>query len=560
MTTRYRLHVGVSYDPWLRKPREEEYFSSIITMVPHHRRDTSFTRRRSTVSHSSMRRYSSSGRQTSDVICESRNSPSLGRSISDHKNETMNLKPNPYSGAATQPGYSCPGYHLEVPGIKSTNPLWGSSAVTSTITMTTTGADVGPHEFCSFEHFNATCAKKHVILMTSARYGRMRIGRCVTANLGYLGCAADVLPILDSRCTGRQSCEVSVTDEQLREVQPCPNDVTWHLEVAYKCVPVLAPDGRTQCHHHQKPVTVNGTHYLSSTVAEKTGYGSTHCPWQLRVRDGQTLSLSVYDTLSHLGAANGRGDLCYTLGTITEKDKVTKLTVCPEDLKAARLFTVFTSKATAIELAFWSGARLAPYLIQINVDGCPEIKPPQHSTTKRTQNKLLIMCNNSENTWTLVCQNGRWEGSLGNCSDGSKGPWAMQHIFQDGNILPMGILIAVAMGVALGIFLGGLLLVIVGARMKKRQRERLQQASLVDAPDYDTRLESGDQRYPMKSPGGGTLSTGLEYTLSRGTDVTSGYDSDRSYAYRVSSNAPRENEQIRRPTTPYHTYETPTLT
>ena len=116
----------------------------------------------------------------------------------------------------------------------------------------------------------------------------------------------------------------------------------------------------------QKPVLVNNTHYLSSSVAETTGYGSTHCPWQLRVRDGQTISVSVDDTLSHSTAGE---DLYFTLGTVTEAQKVTKMTVCPEDmnsLKNSRSFAIFTSRTSAIKLAFWSGARLAPYLVEIN--------------------------------------------------------------------------------------------------------------------------------------------------------------------------------------------------
>ena len=29
--------------------------------------------------------------------------------------------------------------------------------------------------------------------MTKARYGRMRVGKCVRGDYGYIGCAADVL-------------------------------------------------------------------------------------------------------------------------------------------------------------------------------------------------------------------------------------------------------------------------------------------------------------------------------------------------------------------------------
>ena len=35
------------------------------------------------------------------------------------------------------------------------------------------------NEYCIREAFNVTCQKDEVILVTSARYGRMRAGRCV---------------------------------------------------------------------------------------------------------------------------------------------------------------------------------------------------------------------------------------------------------------------------------------------------------------------------------------------------------------------------------------------
>ena len=38
--------------------------------------------------------------------------------------------------------------------------------------------------------------------MEVARYGRMRLGRCVKNDLGYVGCFSDVIQILDSKCSG----------------------------------------------------------------------------------------------------------------------------------------------------------------------------------------------------------------------------------------------------------------------------------------------------------------------------------------------------------------------
>jgi len=86
--------------------------------------------------------------------------------------------------------------------------------------------------------------------MKSATYGRMRIGRCVTAkeisdlqrfaNLehtkSYLGCSADVLPILDRKCSGNKDCEVRLSDISAEDITPCLSGLVVYLEVSYSCI------------------------------------------------------------------------------------------------------------------------------------------------------------------------------------------------------------------------------------------------------------------------------------------------------------------------------------
>ena len=55
-------------------------------------------------------------------------------------------------------------------------------------------------DYCLNEWFNATCDRLpgHVILMTSARFGRMASGRCISGELD-VGCVKDVLRRLSIR-------------------------------------------------------------------------------------------------------------------------------------------------------------------------------------------------------------------------------------------------------------------------------------------------------------------------------------------------------------------------
>ncbi len=86
------------------------------------------------------------------------------------------------------------------------------------------------------EAFNATCLKNQVIVMETAMYGRMNIGRCVKRNLGYVGCAVMVLTYMDTQCSGRRTCNVNVVDLAKTQTKPCPADVTSHLDASYTCV------------------------------------------------------------------------------------------------------------------------------------------------------------------------------------------------------------------------------------------------------------------------------------------------------------------------------------
>jgi len=102
-------------------------------------------------------------------------------------------------------------------------------------------------ETCQLETMEGRCHwKSEVIVMTSARWGRMKTGRCLDihpnalAALGhdplFLGCFENVLAVLDRKCSGRASCDVRIPDPVLDEIKPCYPDQTRYLETSYVCV------------------------------------------------------------------------------------------------------------------------------------------------------------------------------------------------------------------------------------------------------------------------------------------------------------------------------------
>ena len=95
----------------------------------------------------------------------------------------------------------------------------------------------GVKEYCENESFHAKCAHDEVIVMTSAVYGRMRIGKCITELFDHMPCQVNALDNMDKWCSGRRSCDLVVTMLVHDAPQPCPKDYRSYLEASYTCVP-----------------------------------------------------------------------------------------------------------------------------------------------------------------------------------------------------------------------------------------------------------------------------------------------------------------------------------
>jgi len=100
--------------------------------------------------------------------------------------------------------------------------------------------DERDRDYCEWESLNATCSQNHVIVIREARYGRMRLGRCVGQSYGHIGCGSDVTDTLHVSCSGRQHCHVPVIS--LYNHRSCPKDFTSYLYAAYDCKPGNRPN------------------------------------------------------------------------------------------------------------------------------------------------------------------------------------------------------------------------------------------------------------------------------------------------------------------------------
>jgi len=101
-------------------------------------------------------------------------------------------------------------------------------------------------EYCQHETMAIRCRwKSEVIVMMSARWGRMKANRCLNINANFLalhgqdqmflGCAEDVISIVDKQCSGRSECDFSIP-HQLSAITPCYPDLARYLQTSYKCI------------------------------------------------------------------------------------------------------------------------------------------------------------------------------------------------------------------------------------------------------------------------------------------------------------------------------------
>ena len=91
-------------------------------------------------------------------------------------------------------------------------------------------------DYCDTEVFRAECAEGEVIIIRKALYGRLKVGRCVEIDMGYIPCFSDVLLAADRRCSGKRVCEIRVPDAEFESTRPCLKELKTYLEASYECV------------------------------------------------------------------------------------------------------------------------------------------------------------------------------------------------------------------------------------------------------------------------------------------------------------------------------------
>ncbi|ELU05618.1 hypothetical protein CAPTEDRAFT_217462 [Capitella teleta] len=135
-------------------------------------------------------------------------------------------------------------------------------------------------DYCDYESFSANCASGEILQILKAEYGHIKIGKCIEADTGSLGCKSDVTAILSTACNGKGACDMLVTDKKFRDTHPCQKGFALQLEAEYACLKAIgcadinAPrdavvtrtdtDAKVRCIHSKQSwnLTCRGVHWL----------------------------------------------------------------------------------------------------------------------------------------------------------------------------------------------------------------------------------------------------------------------------------------------------------
>jgi hypothetical protein len=72
--------------------------------------------------------------------------------------------------------------------------------------------------------------------VTKALYGHIARGKCITEDLGFLGCQVDVSQLLRQKCDEKPVCSVEVDSKNLLDVNPCRRGLSVYLDVLHACI------------------------------------------------------------------------------------------------------------------------------------------------------------------------------------------------------------------------------------------------------------------------------------------------------------------------------------
>ncbi|ELU05605.1 hypothetical protein CAPTEDRAFT_217449 [Capitella teleta] len=271
-------------------------------------------------------------------------------------------------------------------------------------------------EFCDYEEFSANCNDGEVLQILQAAYGHIEVGKCVIADIGFLGCQADVTDIIKNVCNGKKSCFIEVNDQKLRDTAPCQPGIEKYVQASYACL--KAASEFEICRGLSARPSIQ---YIPSQQILNPGCsGANHV--RISGQKGQNISFSAIRLTE---------DEITSVGLIINEETQEHI---PINLQH-RNNQLGSLKANTVSLALdqlppnsafilgYQGICMPSLLIcrlhctmLPSAIGCADIPAPKDSTVTRTDTEATIVCIHTEQKWNLKCRGVHWLGIIGNCT------------------------------------------------------------------------------------------------------------------------------------------------
>lgn len=315
-------------------------------------------------------------------------------------------------------------------------------------------------EYCSKEQFEASCGSSAVIVMQSAFFGRLRIGKCVRKDLGYVGCQVDVQSVIDKLCSGEHDCSflVSKIDTMISfNRQNCLEELKSHLQASYTCVPVINVDS-SYCQSSETVLVTASSGYFSSLSSMHPSCGAGATPWLIQVSPGQKINITLLDFATYeyqkdLYSSNPVQKPCHAYAILKERDVDKTFTICGG---AERIRNIYVTETNNIEIRLFSRKHTSEspqFLIKYSAVGCETPMLGSLYTMNILGNTLEVTCSISKERWKLQCIDGVYKGKVGNCSLVFKP--------QEGKVVIGGVALSLELSIALITIIATLISIII---------------------------------------------------------------------------------------------------
>ncbi|ELU05609.1 hypothetical protein CAPTEDRAFT_217453 [Capitella teleta] len=252
-------------------------------------------------------------------------------------------------------------------------------------------------EICDYEDFSASCNNEEMLQILKATYGHMEIGKCIVADIGFLGCQSDVTGVLKHECNGKQACTIRADDQKFRDTAPCRPGIDVYLRASYACLKVT-PEYDLCRGLSARP----SMQYIPSEQIQNPRCSNAN---HVRItgQRGQNISFSVIRLTE---------DEITSVGVIINEETQEHLPISLQH----RNNQLGSLMANAVSIALDQLPPNAAFVLGYQASGCADIPAQKDATVTRTDAEATVACIHTEQKWNLKCRGVHWLGIIGNCT------------------------------------------------------------------------------------------------------------------------------------------------